>query len=281
MDARRIVPPAERVEEARTRETRKKKKKKKKKNGKRETRQETRKEEKNKQQTTKKPEQDYLRCFTVSSTRFSGFRENLQRATSLRRATARQQHQQQQQKQQQPVKKENQRKTRRHRTRGRRRGEKTTVLKEDATSRKRRKSWNAFSSSSPSGHQFGAPVIRASRSQTKSHGFTYYDLHPCPLPSLLFLLSASASALDHAPWTRLVFSFVSSSLSFLSLSLSLSLHPSRSLILILAVTLALALLRFLSSSRFLTFVAQLEPMKNTGSFFFTAIPITKNSGQVF
>ena len=52
-----------------------------------------------------------------------------------------------------------------------------------------------------------------------------------------------------------------------SLSLSLSLHPSRSLILILAVTLALALLRFLSSSRFLTFVAQLEPMKNTGSFF--------------
>lgn len=28
----------------------------------------------------------------------------------------------------------------------------------------------------------------ASRSQTKSHGFTYYDLHPCPLPLLLFLL---------------------------------------------------------------------------------------------
>lgn len=58
-------------------------------------------------------------------------------------------------------------------------------------SRKRRKSWNAFSSFSPSGHQFGAPVIRASRSQTKSHGFTYYDLHPCPLPPLLFLPASS------------------------------------------------------------------------------------------
>ena len=46
----------------------------------------------------------------------------------------------------------------------------------------------------PSGHQFGAPVIRASRSQTKSHGFTYYDLHPCSLPSLLSLpLSLSLS----------------------------------------------------------------------------------------
>jgi len=34
----------------------------------------------------------------------------------------------------------------------------------------------------------------ASRSQTKSHGFTYYDLHPCPLPLLLFLLSPLATA---------------------------------------------------------------------------------------
>lgn len=53
---------------------------------------------------------------------------------------------------------------------------------EEPRDRKRRESRNAFSSFSPSGHQFEAPAIRASRSQTKSHGFTYYDLHPCPLP---------------------------------------------------------------------------------------------------
>jgi hypothetical protein len=35
----------------------------------------------------------------------------------------------------------------------------------------------------PSVRSAGRPAIRASRSQTKSHGFTYYDLHPCPLPS--------------------------------------------------------------------------------------------------
>lgn len=41
---------------------------------------------------------------------------------------------------------------------------------------------NAFSSFSPSGHQSEAPAIPSrSQSQTKSHGFTYYDLHPCPL----------------------------------------------------------------------------------------------------
>lgn len=33
----------------------------------------------------------------------------------------------------------------------------------------------------------------ASQSQTKSHGFTYYDLHPCPLPLLRFLLSSRLS----------------------------------------------------------------------------------------
>lgn len=61
---------------------------------------------------------------------------------------------------------------------------------EESRDRKRRESRNAFSSFSPSGHQFEAPAIRASLSQTKSHGFTYYDLHPCPLPLLLFLLSS-------------------------------------------------------------------------------------------
>jgi len=33
------------------------------------------------------------------------------------------------------------------------------------------------------GRPAGRSAIRTSRSQTKSHGFTYYDLHPCPLPS--------------------------------------------------------------------------------------------------
>lgn len=95
---------------------------------------------------------------------------------------------------------------------------------EDATNRKRRESWNAFSSSSPSGHQFGAPVIRASRSQTKPHGFTYYDLHPCPLPSPLFLSSFSSrrprlpSHRRAAP-SRLLFCL------FPSLSLPLPLTP--------------------------------------------------------
>lgn len=48
--------------------------------------------------------------------------------------------------------------------------------------------WPSVRSAAP------VPTIRAgqpaSRSQTKSHGFTYYDLHPCPLPLLLFLLSS-------------------------------------------------------------------------------------------
>ena len=38
------------------------------------------------------------------------------------------------------------------------------------------------------GHPSQPASQPASRSQTKSHGFTYYDLHPCPLPLLLFLL---------------------------------------------------------------------------------------------
>lgn len=79
------------------------------------------------------------------------------------------------------------------------REERCRLIKEgDATSRKRRESWNAFSSSSPSGHQFGAPVIRASLSQTKSHGFTYYDLHPCPLPSPAPSPLGVLVCLDHA-----------------------------------------------------------------------------------
>lgn len=89
-------------------------------------------------------------------------------------------------------------KTRRHQ-REKEREERCRLIKEgDATSRKRRESWNAFSSSSPSGHQFGAPVIRASLSQTKSHGFTYYDLHPCPLPSPAPSPLGVLVCLDHA-----------------------------------------------------------------------------------
>lgn len=45
----------------------------------------------------------------------------------------------------------------------------------------------------PSVRSAGRPAIRAesSRSQTKSHGFTYYDLHPCPpASSASFLLSS-------------------------------------------------------------------------------------------
>lgn len=61
----------------------------------------------------------------------------------------------------------------------------------DKRGRKRRESRNAFRVSRQVAiSSKRRPAIRASRSQTKSHGFTYYDLHPCPLPLLLFLLSS-------------------------------------------------------------------------------------------
>lgn len=51
--------------------------------------------------------------------------------------------------------------------------------------------WPSVRSAGP-GHP-SQPSQPASQSQTKSHGFTYYDLHPCPLPLLRFLLSSRLS----------------------------------------------------------------------------------------
>lgn len=50
----------------------------------------------------------------------------------------------------------------------------------------------------PSVRSAGHPSQPASRSQTKSHGFTYYDLHPCPL-CLFYSSSPLASLLPLCP----------------------------------------------------------------------------------